>query len=136
MLKIFFSSHPLFPIFFNKKLKLVELDRDNEDNELEVVRGASRTRINAWLPLFINEHHWKYCRRFAKDAISVIGVGVNNCFTPQLALSVFSKLLIQTLVNFTVFGDMSDRTLQQCCDVYRVFVQMAKEHPDVSSFFY
>lgn len=114
-----------------------------------VVVSSTRGRINAWLPLYINEHHWRYVRRWARAAISIIGSQFNDQFSAPMCLAVCAKLvsaacflfpfthrlfvqLIQTVVRFTVDNDVSERTLQQFCDVHRVFLQLATDHPDVA----
>jgi hypothetical protein len=112
---------------------LVQLDRDDVDHaeQHSVVVSSSRGRINAWLPLYVNAEHWKHVRRYARASVSIIATQFNDQFSPALCLGVMSKLLIQTVVRFTVENDVSERTLQQFCDVHRVFLQLADDHPEV-----
>jgi hypothetical protein len=112
---------------------LVQLDRDDVEHaeQHSVVVSSSRGRINAWLPLYINAEHWKHVRRYAPASVSIIATQFNDQFSPALCLGVMAKLLIQTVVRFTVENDVSERTLQQFCDVHRVFLQLADDHPEV-----
>jgi uncharacterized protein YegL len=104
--------------------------RDNAEQH-SVVVSSCRGRINAWLPLYVNAEHWQHVRRYAPASVSIIGTQFNDQFSPALCLGVLAKLLIQTVVRFTVENDVSERTLQQFCDVHRVFLQLADDHPAV-----
>lgn len=57
------------------------LDRDNdEEEEHSIIKSSSRGRINAWLPLYINETNWKSARNYATSALSIIATQYNGIF--------------------------------------------------------
>lgn len=105
---------------------------DDDDEEHKVLPSSIRGRINGWLPIYINEAHWKYAKAFAPSAFSIIATQFNDMFKPQYALAVCSKLLIQNIVKAVIEEDtFSDRALQMYCDIHRLFLQMAFEYPSI-----
>jgi hypothetical protein len=100
-----------------------QLDRDDVENadKHQVLPSSCRGRINAWLPLYICAENWRQVARYVTASVSIIGTQFNDQFSPELCLGVLSKLLIQSVVRFTVGGDVSERTLQQVSGLRRRF---------------
>eukprot|EP00026_Physarum_polycephalum_P000525 Phypoly_transcript_00526.p1 GENE.Phypoly_transcript_00526~~Phypoly_transcript_00526.p1 ORF type:complete len:1493 (+),score=259.06 Phypoly_transcript_00526:63-4541(+) len=111
------------------------LDRENLDTEEEhqMVKSSARGRINAWLPLYINEWHWESAKIYAPAAFSIIATQYNDMFEPIHVLKVCSKLMIANVVKFTIQDqNVSERAIQMYCDIHRLFLQMLKEYPTVA----
>jgi RNA recognition motif-containing protein len=108
-------------------------DRDEvlPGEEHTVVTSSSRARVNAWLPLFINNSNWAVGRALAAPAFSMIATQWNDIFQPEHALYVCIRLLTCTAVRFNVDGRISERAIQMYCDVHRLFLQMASDYPSV-----
>eukprot|EP01113_Clastostelium_recurvatum_P031528 TRINITY_DN3943_c0_g1_i2.p1 TRINITY_DN3943_c0_g1~~TRINITY_DN3943_c0_g1_i2.p1 ORF type:complete len:1330 (+),score=273.35 TRINITY_DN3943_c0_g1_i2:459-4448(+) len=103
-----------------------------EDLSHTMVTSSSRGRINAWLPLYINATHWRYARTWAPSAFSIIATQFNGFFEPAHALHVCARLMIQTAVKFTIEGQTASlRTLQMFCDIHRLLLAMADDHPGI-----
>jgi hypothetical protein len=113
-----------------------QVDRETEAEEggaeQTVLPSSTRGRINAWLPLYINAENWKLARRAAPSAFSIIATQFADMFQPIHALKVCSKLMIQSIVKFVLEDQrVSERAVQMYCDVHRLFLQMADEHPEI-----
>eukprot|EP01125_Pyxidicula_operculata_P008248 TRINITY_DN2781_c0_g1_i5.p1 TRINITY_DN2781_c0_g1~~TRINITY_DN2781_c0_g1_i5.p1 ORF type:complete len:807 (+),score=132.72 TRINITY_DN2781_c0_g1_i5:32-2452(+) len=109
------------------------VDREAEDDESHIaVKSSTRCRINGWLPLYINEINWKYAKHYAISAFSIIATQFNDMFKPEYAFKVCAKLMIQTIVKFTLTEQkMSEKAIQMFADVHRLFLQVAKEYPNI-----
>lgn len=42
--------------------------------------SGSRGRVNAWLPLYVNDVNWKYAKSWAPSAFSIIATQFNDMF--------------------------------------------------------
>eukprot|EP01130_Rhizamoeba_saxonica_P017243 TRINITY_DN8280_c0_g1_i1.p1 TRINITY_DN8280_c0_g1~~TRINITY_DN8280_c0_g1_i1.p1 ORF type:complete len:1047 (-),score=246.98 TRINITY_DN8280_c0_g1_i1:59-3199(-) len=117
------------------KAELDNIDRENDDEEEHMVLpSTSRGRINAWIPIYINETNWKSAKFWATSAISIIATQFNDLFQPIYALKVCSKLMIQSVVKFTLFDEVaSEKAVQMYCDIHRVFLAMADEYPEIKT---
>eukprot|EP00742_Colponemidia_sp_Colp-10_P012795 GILJ01014402.1.p1 GENE.GILJ01014402.1~~GILJ01014402.1.p1 ORF type:complete len:1019 (-),score=120.84 GILJ01014402.1:28-3084(-) len=112
------------------------LDRDLTDGQGEhsVITSSIRSRINAWLPLYINSTNWKYVKAFTPSAFSIIATQFNDSFIPEYAVTVCTKILMQQTVKFVLEDEkVSDKALQMYCGVHRLFLQMVKEYPDITA---
>eukprot|EP00930_Biecheleria_cincta_P042635 TRINITY_DN29330_c0_g1_i1.p1 TRINITY_DN29330_c0_g1~~TRINITY_DN29330_c0_g1_i1.p1 ORF type:complete len:1490 (+),score=285.08 TRINITY_DN29330_c0_g1_i1:210-4472(+) len=100
-----------------------------------VLQSSARRRINAWLPLYINESNWSVARTFAPSAFSLIATQLNTTFIPEDAMKVCARLMCCAVVGFVRETDewkrakASEKAVQMYCDVHRLFLQMAQEHP-------
>jgi len=111
-------------------------DRDDEEGEEEsmMVKSSSRSRINAWLPLYLNRHHWETARHFAPAAFSVIATQFNDTFKPVYTLEVCARLMCAATVRFTLEDQrLSEKALQMYADVHMLFLEMMAAYPDISS---
>jgi hypothetical protein len=128
-------------------------EEDEEENADDVgtrpdaLPSSTRRRINAWLPLYINEANWSISKTFAPSAFSLIATQLNAAFQPQDALKVCARLMCCAIVGFMhpvdeskrqddiVHGHQrakaSDRAIQMYCDVHRLFHAMAKSYPEI-----
>jgi len=106
----------------------------------DVLTSSARRRINAWLPLYINEAHWQTAGTFAPSAFSLILTQMNATFQPDDALKVCSRLLCCVVVGFVRStpdprqGDRakaSEVAVQMYCDVHRLFHKMAEIYPEI-----
>mmetsp|Transcript_52339 Transcript_52339/g.124957 ORF Transcript_52339/g.124957 Transcript_52339/m.124957 type:complete len:1507 (-) Transcript_52339:58-4578(-) len=100
-----------------------------------VMSSSARQRINGWLPLFINEANWRSAKMFAPSAFSLISTQLNTAFVPEDALRVCGRLMCCAVVGFvrtnTDHPAASERAVQMYCDVHRLFLRMAEEHPEI-----
>lgn len=116
-----------------------DVDSDDEAGQgampPEVLQSSTRRRINAWLPLHINSTNWAVARTFAPSAFSLIATQLNTVFRPEDALKVCARLLCCTVVGFVRSEEglqragASERAVQMYCDVHRLFLKMAEDHP-------
>jgi hypothetical protein len=114
----------------------VGLDRDVENEEGEggggILTSSNRGRINAWLPIYINEVNWKYSKAWAPSAFSIIATQFNDMFKPIHCLTVCAKLMIQSVVQAMIEEKfISEKSIQMYCDIHRLFLQMMDEYPAV-----
>merc|ERR1719161_367587 len=71
-----------------------EEDNDDDDDaeatglRPDALPSSIRRRINAWLPLYINEANWSISKTFAPSAFSLIATQLNAAFQPNDALKV------------------------------------------------
>jgi len=110
------------------------LDREDEEQEEThlAIKSSFRSRINGWLPLYINSTNWNYSKSWGASAFSIIATQFNDMFQPIHALKVCAKLMIQSVVKFTVTdGLMSEKATQMYCDVHRLFLAMAEAYPAI-----
>jgi len=111
-------------------------DRDDADHEAEslMVKSSSRSRINAWLPLYVNKEHWAVARFFAPAAFSTIATQINDVFKPIHTLQVCARLMCATTVRFVIGEElMTEKATQMYCDIHRLFLQMMADYPEVGS---
>jgi hypothetical protein len=104
----------------------------------DVLTSSARKRINAWLPLYINEAHWQTAGTFAPSAFSLIATQLNAAFKPSDALKVCSRLLCCVVVGFVHptkeqkdRAKASEAAVQMYCDVHRLFHKMAEIYPEI-----
>jgi hypothetical protein len=115
--------------------------------------SSMRRRINCWLPLYLGPHHWKEAKRYAPSALAQLAgvcdgwhssaVDKTSDIDPACTLDVFCSILTSAVVGFTVGqsasstprsaarGKASERAVQMYADVHRLFLQMAREIPDM-----
>jgi hypothetical protein len=113
--------------------------------------SSARRRINCWLPLYINAQHWADAKRYLPSSLVQLVALYDDDGSveamPELnasnMLDVFCSLLTSAVVGFTVGqsessisrlasrGKASERSLQMYVDVHRVFLQVAKEYPEI-----
>eukprot|EP00301_Raphidiophrys_heterophryoidea_P003492 c11577_g1_i1.p1 GENE.c11577_g1_i1~~c11577_g1_i1.p1 ORF type:complete len:1125 (-),score=248.58 c11577_g1_i1:249-3623(-) len=108
-------------------------DESTDTVQHKALTSSLRGCINAWLPLYINKEHWNRVSPLAPASFSLIATQFNDLFQPDHALRVCARLMCATVVRFTVHdgGQVSDRALQMYCDVHRVFLAMAEDHPEI-----
>jgi len=120
---------------FNRGASAVvnQYNLDTEQGKKSILPSSTRSKINAWLPLYINPTHWKYVRRYAPAALSIIATGANDKFQPMHAVWICSKLMCQAVVQL-MNGKMhmSDHAIQQYCDIHRLFLELLTEYPDIA----
>ena len=91
-------------------VKLVDRDDPEEEDAHQALKSSVRGRVNAWLPLYINETNWKYAKAWAPSAFSIIATQFNDKFEPKHAMQVCAKLMIQTVVKSMIQDErVSDR---------------------------
>jgi prolyl-tRNA editing enzyme YbaK/EbsC (Cys-tRNA(Pro) deacylase) len=96
--------------------------------------SSTRGKINAWLPLVVNDVNWKYVSRYAPAAFSIIVRGSNDLFRPMHALQVCSRLMCTAVVQFCDNKlHLSERAVQLYCDVHRLLLQMIVEYPNIQA---
>merc|ERR1719161_2296478 len=87
-------------------------DDDDADDTLvrpDALPSSTRRRINAWLPLYINEANWSISKTFAPSAFSLIATQLNAAFQPTDALKVCARLMCCAIVGFMHPTDESQR---------------------------
>merc|ERR1719265_564762 len=82
---------------------------DNAGTRPDALPSSTRRRINAWLPLYINEANWGTSRTFAPSAFSLIATQLNAAFQPQDALKVCARLMCCAIVGSMLPVDESKR---------------------------
>jgi hypothetical protein len=97
-----------------------------------ILKSSTRGRINAWLPCYFNATNWKFVRRFAPSAFSIIATQSNDKFEPIHAISVCAKLMNSAVVQFCDESlHFSEAAIQTYCDVHRLFLEMVNDFPDI-----
>lgn len=117
----------------NNNNVVIPLNENEEIEQSSTLTSSARSRINAWLPLYVNETNWQSGAKFwCSSAFSIIATQFNDAFEPQHALQVCSKLMIQTIVKCLIDeAHISEQMLQMYCDVHRLFLAMCDEYPDI-----
>lgn len=126
---------------FNKG---VSLSATSEDAHLPSIVSSSRKQLNGWFPLYINAHHWARARPYVASAFKVLaGRKPQSQLRASDILDVCCSLLTCVVVGFlkdqdsnvnnATFGRVqaSERSVQMYADVHRLFLQMAREYPEV-----
>jgi hypothetical protein len=126
---------------FNKG---VGLSSESEDAHLPSMVSSSRKQLNGWFPLYLNAHHWARARPYAASAFAVLaGRKPQSPLQASDILDVCCSLLTCAVVGFlkdqdsninnATFGRVraSERSVQMYADVHRLFLQMAREYPEV-----
>lgn len=107
--------------------------------------SSSRNKLNGWLPLYINSHHWARAKPFAAPAfLRLAGYrGSSGDFQPVMALDVCNRLLTCAVVGFlkgqspladsrtTERSVASHRSVQMYADVHRLLLQVTHEYPEI-----
>lgn len=108
--------------------------------------SSSRMRLNGWLPLYVNAEHWARAGHYSPSAFARLAARKpGTTFQPKDALNVCCSLLSCAVSGFTVGqmdptcasprtanrGKANERAVQMYADIHRLFLQIAREHPEV-----
>lgn len=113
---------------YAQKIQMCGIEKLNNFTAISMY-SAKGERFNYWIPIYVNETHFKRARVYVENAISVIRYGVQgtraNDFRPDMILEVLPCLMNKNIVhimNGTVFH--STAAIQAYCSFLRLYLRL------------